>query len=353
MTSPATVREINAQPKIWRDWAPELAAQAAELRGWIENIAPDHIWLAGAGTSAFAGQIVAEGRVGLRAVATTDIVACPQDYLHVPGSLLVVQFGRSGNSSESLGLLDLLDKHRPDAHRLHITCNSAGALATRSAPGPGTQRAVTLPDATHDEGFAMTSSFSTMVLTALACFEPDFDAAQSLPFMADIAEPALDALWQMPAQMPARAVFLGAGAMLGAARESALKVSELTAGRVATLWDTPLGFRHGPKAFVDEQTTIYLLRHPNEHTALYDKDLAAEVMRQFPDVPVMQIGAGDIPIASTGIAAADAVMAVLPAQVLGARWSAELGYNVDNPFEAHGNLTRVVAGVNLHPWVGA
>lgn len=341
----ATAREIAAQPRIWRDWAPALETQAAEVRAWLDQIAPREIWLSGAGTSAFAGEIVAAEHPGCAAVATTDLVACPQDYLHRDGPVVAVQFGRSGDSSESVGMLDLLDAHRPDIHRLHITCNAEGALAQRAAPGPGTQRVITLPADTHDAGFAMTSSFSTMVLTARACL----GGAPDLPALAERAEAMLSAC-TLP-EMPSRIVFLGAGALTGAAREAALKVSELTAGRVATLWDSPLGFRHGPKAFVSNDTLIVVMTHPDPHTARFDGDLIAEVRQQFPRAPVMTIGAGGDVDSGAGWAAPEAaVLAVLPAQVWAAGWSADLGLNVDNPFEGHGTLTRVVAGVVLHPW---
>ena len=35
---------------------------------------------------------------------------------------------------------------------------------------------------------------------------------------------------------------------------------ELTAGEVVTMFDTPLGFRHGPKSIVDDDTlTVFIL----------------------------------------------------------------------------------------------
>ena len=100
----------------------------------------------------------------LRAVATTDLVARPHAYLN-GRRVLMVNFGRSGNSAETLGTLDLLDVLAPASPRLNITCNAGSALATRPAAD---QRVIVLPEATHDAGFAMTSSFSTMLLTALA-----------------------------------------------------------------------------------------------------------------------------------------------------------------------------------------
>src|SRR6185369_16976892 len=51
-----------------------------------------------------------------------------------------------------------------------------------------------------------------------------------------------------------RVVYLGSGALTGLAREAALKLLELTAGQVVSYWDSPLGFRHGPKAVLEQGT---------------------------------------------------------------------------------------------------
>jgi tagatose-6-phosphate ketose/aldose isomerase len=350
LTESATWREIHAQPEIWRSWAKPLARQANEIRSWINDRAPQEIWLSGAGTSAFIGDILCAGDRRLRAVATTDLVAGPQDLL-TDDHILAVQFGRSGNSSESVGMMDVLDASRPGWDRLHITCNPEGALATRPAPGPGEARVINLPEATHDAGFAMTSSFTTMLLSALACLS-DFDASTQLPKMADQAETVLADVAALDIPRPERAVFLGSGALTGVARESALKVLELAAGRTVTQWDSCLGFRHGPKALVDDKTHVFVMLHPDTHTARYDRDMADEIRRQFPQIRVTTIGPdGDISIASTGDVRADGVLYVLPAQILSAQWSANLNLPVDDPFQGQ-NLSRVVSGVTLYPFAG-
>jgi len=350
LTESATWREIHAQPEIWRSWSAQLAEQAAQVRSWIGARSPDEIWLSGAGTSAFIGDILCAGDRRLRAVATTDLVAGPQDLLN-DDHILAVQFGRSGNSSESVGMMDVMDASRPSWDRLHITCNPDGALATRPAPGPGEARVINLPEATHDAGFAMTSSFTTMLLSALACLS-NFDAATQLPKMADQADSLLEKIAALNIPRPDRAVFLGSGALTGVARESALKVLELAAGRTVTQWDSCLGFRHGPKALVDKTTHVFVMLHPDAHTAQYDQDMADEIRRQYPDIHVTTIGTrGDIEITSTGDVRADAVLYVLPAQILSAQWSADLELPVDDPFQGQ-NLSRVVSGVTLYPFAG-
>ncbi|WP_342076948.1 phosphosugar isomerase [Yoonia sp. SS1-5] len=346
----ATWAEIHAQPDIWADWATTLADQARDMRAWIADRGIDTVWLTGAGTSDFIGGIVSDGPSTLRLEnrASTDIVACPQDVLRAGGEILVVQFGRSGNSSESIGVIDLLDAHRPDIDRLHITCNAQSALATRPAPGPGELRILNLPAATHDAAFAMTSSFTTMLLSALVCLS-GFDP-EKIHVLAAQARQLITALSSTVEQPPERAVFLGSGALKSVARESALKVLELTAGQTTTQWDSPMGYRHGPKAAVNDRSHVYVLIHPDPHTARYDNDVAAEIRQQFPKVPVTTIGPGaDVPLTGVGDARADAVLYVLLAQIRAAQWSAHLGLNVDDPFLGQ-NLSRVVSGVTLYDW---
>jgi fructoselysine-6-P-deglycase FrlB-like protein len=47
--------------------------------------------------------------------------------------------------------------------------------------------------------------------------------------------------------------------VVAGARESALKVLELTAGKLAAFYDSPTGFRHGPKSLVDNETLVVVL----------------------------------------------------------------------------------------------
>ena len=346
LTHIATWREIMAQPKIWTGWGAALPV--AELRQWINDLGVDEVWFCGAGTSAFIGEIIVAGLEGaagprLRAVPTTDLVSRPQAYL-TGRKPLVVSFGRSGNSTESIGTLDALDVLAPKAPRLHITCNPQGQLATRAAPGP--LKVVLLPEATHDAGFAMTSSFSTMLLTGLALFDQPCDVAARLVELADQLATAFPeyAAAAKASKIPDRVVFLGAGPLAFAARESALKVMELTAGKVPALWDSTLGFRHGPKSFVRGSTEIVVFLSPEPQAARYDLDLVAELKQQFPATTITPLII-EMPYGATW----GAPLAVAYAQVLAVVWSHRLGLNVDDPFSGQGTLSRVVSGVKLYP----
>ncbi len=340
-----TWREIHAQPDIWEAFWPVLEPQIADLRDWIAASGAEELWFSGAGTSAYIGDFVSAALatvsdLPLKSVASTDLVAAPHQFLG-KAKPLVVSFGRSGDSTESIGVLNVMDNLAPDAPRLNISCNPNGTLATRKGRN---QRVVNLPEATHDSGFAMTSSYSTMLLTALAIFDPNMDqnafakvakaTRDRLPDFAEMAE-SMD--------IPKRMVVTGSGALRFAAREAALKMMELTAGDVPVLWDSALGFRHGPKSFVADQTHVLVLVSADPDTARYDTDLAAELLQQFDGITVTEIAAGPVSDAWGG------VVQVIASQVIATVLSARMGYNVDNPFAGQGTLTRVVSGVTLYP----
>lgn len=345
LANTATWAEIHAQPAVWRHWGAAL--DVAGLRGWVAAQGVDEVWFCGAGTSAYIGEIVVSGLEGqggprLRAVASTDLVARPAAYLR-GAPKLIVNFGRSGNSSETLGTLDALDALAPHWPRLNITCNAGSALA--QDPGG---KAVVLPKCTHDAGFAMTSSFSTMLLTALAVFDlaaPD----GSIPVRMQALARELDTLLPvyhgaaMGRPHPARAVFVGSGALAFAAREAALKVMELSAGQIPALWDSTLGFRHGPKSFVLPGTEIWVFPSSDPHTRAYDDDLVAELRQQYPGAAITAV-----PVPQPFGDVWSVPLYVALAQVLGVVWSDALGLPVDDPFAGQGTLSRVVAGVRLH-----
>jgi fructoselysine-6-P-deglycase FrlB-like protein/predicted NBD/HSP70 family sugar kinase len=357
-----TYREVMHQPDVWLTAARELPALVTDLRDWIRARGYDEVWFCGAGTSAFIGESLSahlnERRSPTRylAVPTTELVAHPHRLLLPGARRLLVSFGRSGESPETLATLALLE--RTDASALHITCNADGALARSAGPR---QRALVLPPETHDAGFAMTSSYSTMLLYALACFD-DLPVAQIAPRLQAIAAAGrgvLDAAGRIAAQLPPpqRVAFLGSGELGGAARESALKVLELTAGRVAAFWDSPLGFRHGPKSLVNDDTRIVVLLSPDPDARRYDVDVVAELRSQYDPGRVITVGTevdsgtgnGGADIAFASIPAGwNVPLHVLPAQVIAVTWSDRMGLNVDDPFPG-GQLSRVVHGVRLYP----
>ena len=71
--------------------------------------------------------------------------------------------------------------------------------------------------------------------------------------------------------------FLGTGALHGVAVESALKVLELTAGRIVSFSETFLGVRHGPLSAIGQGTLVvgFVSGEPGRRS--YELDLLEEV----------------------------------------------------------------------------
>jgi len=358
-----TRREILQQPETLRATQALLAANRVAIEDFLAPLfaRPDmRIVLIGAGTSAFIGACLAAtlarttGR-RVEAVPTTDIVSAPDLYLEADTPTLAVSFGRSGNSPESIAAVDLIESRVADAHHLVITCNAEGALARRAG---GNAHVVTLPEATHDRGFAMTSSFSAMTYAALAIFsgigaftgriEP---IAQAVDSVLASVEPRMAAL---AARGFARVVYLGSGPFQGLAREAALKLLELTDGATATLFDTTLGFRHGPKTFVDRNTLVVVFVSNDPLTRAYDRDMVEELRADGIAGAVIAVsaqGENGETIAVRGLDGADDGDLLFPyivaAQLFALHASLARGLAPDTPNKT-GTVNRVVQGVRIH-----
>ncbi|WNV86092.1 SIS domain-containing protein [Umezawaea sp. Da 62-37] len=360
-----TAREIAQQPQVWRELASYLDAHRSLVDGFLAPLlARDdlRIVLAGAGTSAFAGQILAPGlarvlRRRVDAVATTDLVGNPHDFLAEDVPTLLVSFARSGDSPESLAAVGLADELLSDCHHLVLTCNPDGALYRTFGgdAGRGRSLALLMPAGTNDQGFAMTSSVTCMLVAALTVLGGFRDAG----LLADAAADALPDLEERARALVAggvdRVVYLGSGPLGGVARESALKLIELTAGRVVSYFDSSLGFRHGPKSVLTSGTLVVVYLSNDPYTRCYDLDIVSELRATLPAERVVSVGCfGDPDEESWSFPALrhlpDAAVApvlLLVAQHIALAQSLALGLDPDNPFPAN-EVNRVVKGVTIH-----
>jgi tagatose-6-phosphate ketose/aldose isomerase len=359
-----TAREIAQQPAVWRELLASLEADQDRIQAFLGPLLARtdlRIILTGAGTSAFAGQVLAPGlcrTLGRRieAIATTDLVSSPREYLAEDIPTLLVSFARSGDSPESLAAVDLAGALVHDLHHLVLTCNAEGRLFQTLHPraSAGSSLALLMPPAANDRGFAMTSSITSMMLTALVVLGGHRDlgglataAAQALP---GLEKRAVD----LVSEPTDRFVYLGSGPFTGLARESALKLLELTAGRVMAYSDSSLGFRHGPKAMLTDRTSALVYLSNDDYTRQYDLDIARELRDSLSPGRVVTIGCrddADETWSFPGLAdLADEVAApvlVLAAQKVALAQSLALGLTPDNPFPG-GQVNRVVEGVTIH-----
>jgi tagatose-6-phosphate ketose/aldose isomerase len=361
-----TVREIFQQPDLWREVGATCLSRSQETEAFLRPLLQRsdlRIVLTGAGTSAFAGQVLApalsrdlERRV--EAVSTTDIVSNPREWFAENRPTLLVSFARSGDSPESVAATELANQCLTEVYHLVVTCNSAGELYRRHV-GADRSLVLLMPEGANDVGFAMTSSFTCMTLATwltMRCSTADDGLAGRLAAATEEVLTAQSSAAQALAQRGyERVVYLGSGPLTGLARESALKLLELTAGGVIAYSNSALGFRHGPKAVLDNRTLALVYLSNDPYTRQYDLDIAAELRAALDPESVVVISAGgageDDPWHIEGLGDVDDVALALPfvvcAQLLGLHFSLALGRTPDNPFPS-GTVNRVVQGVTIH-----
>lgn len=373
-----TAKEIIQQPDTWRESVKNLIKNKIEIKSFIDSFLSKNafrIILTGAGTSAFAGEVCEPYLTSLlnkrvEAIATTDLVASPKSYFIKDIPTLLVSFARSGNSPESVHAVNLASQLVDDLYQIVITCNENGKLA-KNTVNDEKSLLLLMPPQTNDLGFAMTSSFTTMVLNAMAVFNINnienfsSDVDKLSNSVNDFIENNIEKVTSLANKDFERIVYLGSSTSKGIARESALKVLELTAGKVNASYDTPLGFRHGPKSVVDDETVSVIYISNDEYTRKYDLDLAKEMLAHKKNDKVVIVGDN---IEEDILNKADYVFNVeninytvenevlLPlqqiifGQMLSFLKSVNLGITPDNPCPT-GEVNRVVQGVILHELV--
>ncbi|WP_423732246.1 SIS domain-containing protein [Hafnia paralvei] len=361
-----TAREIDQQPRLWQQLHDELTQAKAYWQPFLQPLLanPDlQIVLCGAGSSAFAGRAVApwlREQCGLDVVAygSTDIVPSPLQYLDPERPTLLVSYGRSGNSPESVAAVRLADQILPHCHHLMLTCNPDGALA-RYAEGRNNVCSLIMPQGSHDQSFAMTSSFSCMTLATILLLGP-LTLEQSAPSLQQMAALCISEQqhWQQQVKVLAgsgfkRVMVLGSRCFTGIAEEAALKMLELTAGRIATRYDSLMGVRHGPKFMVDGDTLVLLMMSSEVYCHRYDADLLRELRHDNLAKKIVALS-GTPGISDTVFNSdLDDIWLLFPylmyLQMLAFETSLALGMTPDNPCPT-GEVNRVVKGVEIYPF---
>lgn len=362
----ATGREIGQQPVMWRRTAAVIADSRERLDAFLRGIltrSGARVIFTGAGSSAYVGGLVwaelaRRCDVRMDAIATTDIVSSPRDVFAEDVPTLLVSFARSGDSPESIAATALADQSLTVIRHLVITCNAEGALA-REHDAAEDSEVVLLPPETNDAGFAMTSSFTSMALAALLSFAPELSTrVEALAAAGElILGEKLGSLDPARERSVERIVYLGSGCLQSLAKESALKVLELTGGRIVAIAESPLGFRHGPKSILSEGTFVMCFVSSDPYTRRYDLDMLTELRQAMPAERLMALSSradgleghhevipslGELPDAMAAIAL------LLFAQALALDFSLAEGITPENPSPS-GAVNRVVRGVTIHP----
>jgi len=360
-----TLREICQQPSTWTKTAEQMIA-AELLRECAEGV--QTLVLTGSGSSEFAGDCVLpalrrELNIVTEVIGGGALLTYGEDALPPGRPVLVVSLSRSGDSPESAGAVSRLTNS--DIRHLVLTCNRDGRLADVYRQHEGVQ-VIALDDATNDRSLVMTSSFTNLVLAArsLGMLDRGKEYVSTCKKLSAVASELLKTHMGTTAAVAAsgfrRAVYLGSGSRLGAARESALKMLEMTAGAVATLCDSYLGFRHGPMSFAHQDTLIVCFLSSDPLLRAYESDLLQEMHEKElglmkvivgEDIPKKLARSNDLVIECAGLSEIgdddSPVIHVIVAQLLAFFRCLEEGLQPDSPSE-NGVINRVVQSFKLH-----
>jgi tagatose-6-phosphate ketose/aldose isomerase len=368
---PDTVVEIRQQPWVWRESASLAAEHYPTLREWLAGV--DSIYMTGAGSSVLLAQgldLTLGGKLGKPCVAvpTTDLILDSDAYLPFGEKGLLVSFSRSGASPESFEAIAAVRKSHPGFKHLLITCNPDGELIQRFS-GDSDFHAIALHPATCDKSLAMTSSFTSMLICGQMLGFQDGPSSylEHVRQLSEVGERVLDngaklALSLTEKGTPTRVCLIGSKVLIGAAREGALKVMEMTDGTVVTLAETFMGVRHGPMSFLNNETVVVFFVSSDPKARRYELDLIrsahaknlgvrriavgynleGEVAELVDDL--VELSSQDERVIEDGFRPP---LDVMVAQLLALRLSLALGLDPDNP-SPRGVISRVVEGVKIY-----
>jgi tagatose-6-phosphate ketose/aldose isomerase len=368
-----TSKEILAQPDLWIKVWEYIEAKSPEISKFLKRAQKKsniHAILTGAGTSAFIGDIL-EGPfqrgsgIVSKAVATTDLVTHPELYFQNDKEILLISFARSGNSPESAKAVQLAEQLSLKTLHIVVTCSGNSNLIMNLENSD--RLLVILPEAANDKGLAMTGSFTSMLLAGMLISDIDSIGTMKKEIInlnlygKKIFNEYLSLLLAVSKLDFDRAVFLGSGTMKGIARESQLKLQELTDGKIICKYDSFLGLRHGPKAVINKNSLLVYLFSNNSYANKYEIDFvnsANNGRKPIFSIGVMEskieglnldleiiLGNGESKIMERYLS----IVSVLPAQILGFYKSLQFGLSPDNPSES-GMIHRVVQGVNIYSY---
>ena len=372
-----TPAEIAQQPETWLSTFELFKKRKPEIERFLAAAglasAPSSrptIFLVGAGTSDYIGQALVyllrkAWECEVAAVPSTDLLTHFDELVRPHQKYFWISFSRSGDSPEGVAVLQNACRKRPDIHHLVISCNANGQMIVESAGKPQVL-SICLDEAVNDRGLAMTSSFSNMVVFG-QCLAHGSDPARYEQVLTQLVESgrsllpmAADCAAALAKERYTKACFVGSGPLRAVARESALKLLELTAGKVLTMSESALGLRHGPMAALDQDTLLVCFLSDDPKVQEYERDLLEEIgnkrlVKSRVVVAGSRVSAVE-PFAEHYLAPAPSfVLAadyrppldVIFGQLLGLFFSLQWSLRPDCP-SPNGAISRVVQNVTIH-----
>lgn len=346
-----TKKEIENQFETWsilKEYIPE------SIKEVIGNMTKDTIIIfSGAGTSGYIGDallpILNQGlnRPKFFSYFSTHIVGDGEYLINNNQKILMISFGRSGNSPESEGAIDEVNRLCSNVEHIIITCNSEGKLAKLS----DVKNKVILPKKTNDSGFAMTNSFTSMMIVAYYLFADNCDIHKVIKVAKELYKSYdYSSITNLSFE---NIIYLANTAVVGITSEYILKVTELTNGRYSYYHDHVLNFRHGPKSVITKKSLILIIKSTSERAQMYEEDLIHELTLDS-NKPIIVVlgntnekGVVKVPLPNM-LNDFELMLAYTPfVQRLALELSLKEGIDPDSP-SPDNSVNRVVKGVIIH-----
>ncbi|MBZ5719887.1 MAG: SIS domain-containing protein [Acidobacteriia bacterium] len=372
-----TPQEIAQQPATWESTFGRFQNRHTVIREFLREagVSGDPrqrptVFLLGAGTSDYIGRTLTHllrrlWQCEVVAVPTTDLLTHFEESLLPQRRYLWISFSRSGDSPESVAVLERALNTHPDIHHLIVSCNAEGRMV-RDTAGKDQVLSVCLDDKVNDRGLAMTSSFSNMVVFGQCMAHAENPGEYEKVFRQlvgagkNFLNTAADCAAELANGGYSKACFVGSGALRGVANESALKLLEMTAGKTLTMSESTLGLRHGPMAALDDETLFVCFLSGDGRTQKYEADLLEEIGRKHLVRTRVVVGCEATPrlaafsehllTPANALTVADEYRApvdVMFGQALGLFFSLRWGLKPDCP-SPNGAITRVVQNVSIY-----
>ncbi len=373
-----TPGEISQQPITWsktyercQQLQPDLNRILRKCGIGSGGTPSSTVYLVGAGTSDYIGRALApllrrRWKCDVYPLPSTTLLTDFDEFHHPSREYLWISFSRSGDSPEGVAVLERALERCDAIRHIVVTCNQNGKMAQLCARHSERALTVVLDDAVNDRGLAMTSSFTNMLLAGQCVAHADAldEFGNAVSQMVETGGQFLPAAAEVAAAITmlgcTRACFVGSSALHAVADESALKVVELSAGKVTTLAETPLGLRHGPMSSVDSNTLFVAFLSSDARRRGYELDLLREIDRKRLGrvrAAVTVQGIDDVSPLTDYCLSLDCpntfpddyrpVLDVMFGQLIGLFSSLRAGLKPDQP-SPNGAITRVVQPIKLY-----
>ena len=366
-----TLGEICQQPELWEITAHQIGAILVRWHSLLAGV--NCIALTGSGSSCYVGECLSYAVQEHTSVTTVarpsgDLLLLRSRALPALRPMVLVSFARSGNSPETSGLIrQLLDTESELVH-LVLTCNQSGHVAANWGNGNRDPRVqvVMLDDRTCDRSLVMTSSFTNLAVAGMGLAYVD-RPGEYITATRRLAAAGTELLtnWADPLAAVAesgfeRMIVLGDGPSHGAAREAALKMLEMTDGRVTTMAETSLGFRHGPMCALRRNALLVIFLASDRLHRAYQIDLLDEIRKKGlggrkvivgSDIPSAVVAENDLAVDLPQLRELTddwaSIVDVVVGQLLGFFRCRAEGLEPDQP-AVTGAISRVVGEFPLH-----